>query len=437
MNGNSIMQLTKKLQVSNGGHILYFYDDLQHYLNNALSYIVTGLEHDHHILFIDSEEKNRLIEEKLKQILSNEQRCKVHFYDRCVFYGVHGDFNSQTIVNQLGEMLQPFLNKHISIRTWAHVDWKEQEGIADLLEKYEVIADSNVYGMGLLSVCAYDAKSVPASLLMKLMRSHEYLMTDNELIRSNLYKNTDETVIFPSLSVQSEMQSEMDLYKQKLDFVHVVSHEVRNPLTIIKAYASMVLKSESHLSPGSIEKMKSIADCVDIIDNEISYIIYTEQMLSNDLLWNKEMIRLLPSIQEVIDFMSIKARTQEIQLVYTLDLKGNEKLFNNTIGFKLILSNLLSNAIKYSHEHSKVIFSAVSDGKKVVMKIKDHGVGMHEHQLQNLFQKYGKFNQEKSGQGIGLYMVKKLLDHFEGTIHIQSTYNQGTEVRVELPLAES
>ncbi len=93
--------------------------------------------------------------------------------------------------------------------------------------------------------------------------------------------------------------------------------------------------------------------------------------------------------------MSIKARTQEIQLVYTLDLKGNEKLFNNTIGFKLILSNLLSNAIKYSHEHSKVIFSAVSDGKKVVMKIKDHGVGMHEHQLQNLFQKYGKFNQEK------------------------------------------
>lgn len=162
-----------------------------------------------------------------------------------------------------------------------------------MLEKYEVIADSNVYGMGLLSVCAYDAKSVPASLLMKLMRSHEYLMTDNELIRSNLYKNTDETVIFPSLSVQSEMQSEMDLYKQKLDFVHVVSHEVRNPLTIIKAYASMVLKSESHLSPGSIEKMKSIADCVDIIDNEISYIIYTEQMLSNDLLWNKEMIWLL------------------------------------------------------------------------------------------------------------------------------------------------
>lgn len=436
MNRNTIMQLTKKLQVSNGGHILYFYDDLPHYINNALSYIVTGLEQEHHILFIDSKERTHLIEEKLKQVLSDEQRMKVHFYDSCVFYALHGDFHCQSIVNHFGDILKPFLESQISVRTWAHVEWKEQDGIVDVLEEYEFIADSSVNGMGLISVCAYDAKSVPASLLTKLMRSHEYLMTDDELIRSNLYKNTDETVIFPSLSVQSEMQSEMDLYKQKLDFVHVVSHEVRNPLTVIKAYASMVLKSEAQLGLGSIDKMKSIADYVDIIDNEISYIIYTEQMLSNELLWNKEIIQLLPNIQEVINFMSIKARTQEIQLVYSLDLKGNEKLLNNSIGFKLILSNLLSNAIKYSHEQSKVLFTAAGNEKNVVMKIKDHGVGMHEHQMQNLFQKYGKINQEKSGQGIGLYMVKKLLDHFEGTIRIQSTYNQGTEVYVELPLAD-
>lgn len=433
---SNIMQLTKKLQVSSGGHILYFYDDLEYYLNNAVSYIVTGLEQGHHILFIDSQESTCLIDERLKQVLSDEQRSKVHFYDNCDFYGIHGDFHCQSIVSHFGDMLKPFLENHISVRTWARVVWKEQDKMINKLIEFENIADSSVNGMGLISVCAYAANSVPASLLTKLMRSHEYLMTDNELIRSSLYKNTDQTVIFPSFSIQSEMQSEMDLYKQKLDFVHVVSHEVRNPLTVIKAYASMVLKSEPQLSRGSMEKLKSIADYVDIIDNEISYIIYTEQMLSNEQLWTKEMIHLLSNIQEVIDFMSIKARTQEIQLNYTIELDGNEKLLNNGIGFKLILSNVLSNAIKYSHEQSTVLFTAAVEEKKVVMKIKDQGVGMHEHQLQNLFQKYGKINQEKGGQGIGLYMVKKLLDHFEGTIHIQSAFNQGTEVIVELPLAE-
>lgn len=433
---NKIMQLTKKLQVSSGGHILYFYDEVSNYINNALAYVVTGIEQKHHLLIIENRQRYQLLHDKLQAVLSQEQLTKVHFVDNYEFYRMYGDFHCQSIINHFMEILEPFIENQISIRTWAHVEWKEQDDILHKLEEFENAADSSVNAMGLISVCAYNANTAPASLQTIMMRNHEYFMTDKELVRSSLYTNSNKTVIFPSLSVQSEMQSEMDLYKQKLDFIHVVSHEVRNPLTVIKAYASMILGLESDLSGESVDKLTSIVDYVDVIDNEITHIIHTEQMLTNDLLWNKEIIEPLPIIQEVIDFMCIKARTQDIQLMAAMSLDGSERLLNNKIGLRLILSNVLSNSIKYSAEQTKVAFFASVEDSKLLIRVKDQGIGMNQEQIKKLFQKYGKMNQEKSGQGIGLYTVKMLLDHYHGSIRVESEVNEGTEVHVEFPLVD-
>ncbi|GAA3327957.1 hypothetical protein GCM10020331_069990 [Ectobacillus funiculus] len=75
----------------------------------------------------------------------------------------------------------------------------------------------------------------------------------------------------------------------------------------------------------NLSKIKEIRDYVDVIDNEMNHIIHTEQMLSNDLLWKKELVEPLPVIRDVIEFMTIKARTQNLELQHTLDLQGDEK----------------------------------------------------------------------------------------------------------------
>lgn len=79
-------------------------------------------------------------------------------------------------------------------------------------------------------------------------------------------------------------------------------------------------------------------------------------------------------------------------------------------------------------------FAAFVQEQQIRFTIKDEGVGMSEDQLKNLFKKYGKFDESRSGQGIGLYMVKSLTDRFKGTIHIQSELGHGTEVVVSFPL---
>ncbi|WP_129076978.1 hypothetical protein [Anaerobacillus alkaliphilus] len=81
-----------------------------------------------------------------------------------------------------------------------------------------------------MTVCCYDGNEVPASVQTDMMKSNPYLMTDTSLVKSSLYNHPAHT----SLSAQKNVEIELDFYRQKLDFIHVVAHEVRNPLTVIK-----------------------------------------------------------------------------------------------------------------------------------------------------------------------------------------------------------
>jgi signal transduction histidine kinase len=252
------------------------------------------------------------------------------------------------------------------------------------------------------------------------------MMTDTSVARSPFYAR--QPALFPSPLVQDQLNSEMDHYKQKLDFIHVMSHEVRNPLTVIKAYAKMMLSEQP--DDANKEKLQAIADYADVIDHEMAHIISTEQMLATDSLWAIADVELRPIVEEVADTMAIKARTQNVGL-HTRIMLADERTPGNAIGLKLIVSNLLSNAIKYSEEGDQVwLEAACAEDGWIELRFRDEGCGMTEEQQQKLFRKYEKTNTDKSGQGIGLFMVKKLLDHFEGTIAIASEPGQGTEVTI-------
>ncbi|UJF36485.1 MEDS domain-containing protein [Paenibacillus hexagrammi] len=429
------ISLTQQLNINNGSHILYFYSTPEGYLQNAVSYIKAGLELNQHVIFIDSEERIVHVRGMLQRELKEEQWAFIHFVNNYEFYRMYDDFRFEKILQNLSDMIQPYIEGQLEIRLWGHVDWRMQDSIQSKLNLYECKCDLTLAELGYLTVCAYDGSQVPASIQLDMMRCHEYMMTDHELIVSNLYRQgkQENRTLFPSLSVQAELQSEMDLYKQKLDFVHVVSHEVRNPLTVIKAYASLVQNKLE--DSGDREKLKAICDYVDEIDNEITHIINTEQMLSADSFWRKKLILPYNLLLEVVQIMEVKGRTQNIKLHTDFQLTGRETIVANAIGFKLIVSNLLSNAIKYSNEGDHVTFEVKRSGGSLALVVEDHGIGMTEEQMKLLFRKYEKFNEERSGQGIGLFMVKKIVDHFGGKIDVKSKPGVGTCITVTLPIA--
>ncbi|GAE37448.1 MEDS domain-containing protein [Halalkalibacter akibai] len=426
------ISLTENIQVNDGSHILYFYQSEEKYIENLISFILSAKQMNQHVIVIESYERyNHLLDRLGEKLQGLQLEEMLHYKNNIEFYQLHGDFKFERALESFKIAVQPFVNEELSVRVWGKVSWRDLTYSQDGLHKYEHECDLTVSEIGYMTVCVYDGNEVPAAVQTEMMRSHPYLMTDRDLVKSSLYNHKDHTV-FPSLSAQRSIESELDFYRQKLDFIHVVAHEVRNPLTVIKSFAT-ILKSE--IFDKDIQaKLSLIEDYSVAIDHEIHHIIQTEQMLTMDSFWKTKLIKVVPAMEEVIDVLTVKARTQNIQLITDLTVPGSVIINGNLMGFKLIISNLLSNAIKYSYEGQMVYIKSFTKKGKIHIHIRDNGVGMSKEDLAKLFQKYQKINQEVAGQGIGLFMVYQLVTHFKGEIDVTSERDCGTEVRVTFPL---
>lgn len=427
----SQIQLTKDLSVRDGGHILYFYKTDGAYIENAESFIITGVELNQHVIFIDKQERCQRILDNLRAKIDVS---KVQFINSYDFYETYHDFQYDRVLTNLEIVLEPYVKDRRIVRLWGYVEPREQADFINEINTYETSADVCISELGYTTVCAYDAQHTPAYVQTDLMAQHEFFMTDYQLLRSNLYRHSTMTnqVVFPSISVQRNVESEMDLYKQKLDFVHVVSHEVRNPLTVIKAYASLLARDEKDEERRA--KLNDITRYATVIDNEVTHIINTEEMLTTDAVWKKTLTMVCPAIEQAVEIMEVKAFTQNISLISDVELDGTELMLANLMGLKLIVTNLLSNAIKFSFEGQQVWLNIHKNVRTLKIIVTDKGIGMSPEQQSKLFKKYEKIHQDSAGQGIGLFMVKKLIEHFEGTIEVKSEMGRGSTFIIELPL---
>lgn len=187
---SKIVPLTKYMHLPTEAHILYFFENKTNYIENMMAYIKAGLDRGHHLLIIENPTIYSEVNPWILKLFTDEQRKCIHHMDNHTFYDYYGDFHIHSILKNFDEVLEPFFNHNISIRTWAHVEWKKQDNISAKLEEFENLADCSVNNHGLMSVCAYDASDVTASLQTTMMRSHEYLMTDTELVQSTLYRKS-------------------------------------------------------------------------------------------------------------------------------------------------------------------------------------------------------------------------------------------------------
>ncbi|MCD1258637.1 MEDS domain-containing protein [Paenibacillus athensensis] len=419
------ISLTQRLQIKSGEHLVYFYSSMEAYIRNLASFIKVGHACKQQVIIVDNQERCAGMLERLRGQLSKEALGRVQAVDS-------GD--RAQAADQLDKLLRTFADKRQEVRVWRHADWRKPQGRAARMHAYDCACGRILDAYGCVTVCAFDGEAAPASLQTAMMRCHEYFMTDEEIVVSGLYRTLSAPgPAIPGLAAQSELESEVDGYRQKLDFIHAVSHEVRNPLTVIKAYASLVMSKVQ--DAGDRDKLKAICDYVMEIDNEMTHIINTEQMLTSEALWRKKPIQPKTLLADVIGIMEVKGRTQNIRLETHVELSGAETIVGNAIGFRLTVSNLLSNAIKYSQEGGAVRLFAYTEQRQLVVVVEDDGIGMSEAQTALLFRKYEKMNEDRGGQGIGLFMVKKLVDHFRGSIGVWSRPNEGTRMTVQLPLA--
>jgi len=104
---------------------------------------------------------------------------------------------------------------------------------------------------------------------------------------------------------------------------------------------------------------------------------------------------------------------------------------------EIILNNLLSNAVKYNKENGEIHFNIKKKSTAIVIKVEDTGIGISEESLSKLFHEFTRIKTDKtrdiSGSGLGLSIIKKMIDLYGGTVEVQSTPDIGTTFIVTLP----
>lgn len=231
----------------------------------------------------------------------------------------------------------------------------------------------------------------------------------------------------------TELRRLEDLRNQ---FLGQASHELRTPLTIIKGYV-ITLLDDPRLAdaPQDIKKiLLRIEEESDRLSKLVEEVLELSRLKGGKTALSFVPVSLTKLVAETIESLSSYATRYQI----SIDLKIEDsipQILGDLNGLKRILLNLLDNAMKYSPKGGQVHTELSGTVDRAILKVTDHGAGISKEDLPHVFERFfqGKKKEQRKGWGLGLPIVKEIVEAHGGRIRIESIEHQGTTVTVLLP----
>lgn len=205
-----------------------------------------------------------------------------------------------------------------------------------------------------------------------------------------------------------------------------IAHEIRNPLTALKGFMELI-KSEA---PATQESYFSIMDQeFQRLDSILSELLYLSSPRKSSL----EKVDLVELSKEAIDFMQFEALMHNVILQLEVDEQLPHLVVGNEGRLKQMLINLIKNAIQAMNQQGNISIRLHATQYNVQLCVQDEGIGMSEEAYKNLFKPF--FTTKDQGTGLGLPLVKKIMDDLNGVIEVESMPNIGTTFILTFPNA--
>ena len=249
----------------------------------------------------------------------------------------------------------------------------------------------------------------------------------------NAKKNEDGKVVM-WVCTNTDIHENKLLEFRKDEFLSIASHELKTPLTSIKAYAQMIPLVND------IEKVHSMAyKCIDQsnkLERLISDLLTISKVNAGKMIFDKKEFDFAKLISECIESTQHSLSTHKIIVEST-----TEVLFNgDKIRLEQVLNNLLNNAIKYSPPGSDVIVKSDIVEKNLVVSVQDFGIGIEPESLSKLFERYYRVDNvamRYQGLGLGLYIAGEILKNHNGIFWVESELGKGSTFYIQLPLVDN
>lgn len=321
-----------------------------------------------------------------------------------------------------------------------------EEGLI-LIDKNKKILSVNNSGIKLLSgddkVSYYNKDFISLSRRRKLYdvleksienESSEEIVLEEEDKYLNIYVNPvlNNTTLVGLVILVVDFTTKHKLDLMRREFSANVSHELKTPLTSINGYAEMI---ENGMAKGEdIKKFASIiktegSRLLDLIDSIIKLSKIDEEEYNKDF----NLIDVYDLGKNIMDNLRIIAEEKNIELKLqgkSTFIKGNKSMIEEMI------SNLLDNGIKYTPSGGSIDLEITSQDGYAMVKVKDTGIGIPGSQQSRIFERFYTVDKSRSKKiqsaGLGLSIVKNIVEHHHGKIKLSSEINKGTEIIINI-----
>lgn len=265
------------------------------------------------------------------------------------------------------------------------------------------------------------------------MQSFVSIALDNALLYENVAEKNHE--LADSLARVTRLEN------LKTDMIRLASHDLKQPLTILRLYLSMIYHTTaSYLTDTQMGYVKSMQNAISIMESLITDILSLERIEAIALNLPDTTFDLLSICREQVQLVQVQAAARQLTLTFVTQLtqapvRGDDSQVREAV------SNLISNALKYTPEGGTIQVRLYTLQKRVCFEIQDNGIGIapdnHEHIFKPSYRVSTEQTQNISGTGWGLYLVKKIIETHDGTVGFTSQLGVGSTFFFELPLVEA
>ena len=225
------------------------------------------------------------------------------------------------------------------------------------------------------------------------------------------------------------------------DFVNNVTHEIKTPLSTILMAAEVLVEENIQIKPFRRDQYISIIrNEGERLRQELDRVLEVARMANAGHYLNKEVFAPKGQVSEIIERMKLQFKSYNgcAQIIW----KAEDAEINfDKKSFELILTNLIDNSLKYNISEPSINIRGRIIDKNLVIQVEDNGIGIEDVYHAELFHRFfrvplGETHHIK-GFGLGLYLVKQLMDAHNSSIFVSSIENKGTTVTLKIPLAKS
>jgi len=229
--------------------------------------------------------------------------------------------------------------------------------------------------------------------------------------------------------------------ESKSQFISIVSHELKIPMTSIRGYADLIRQGAAgDVVPQQTKFLNTIIDNVDRMADLVSDLSDISRIDTGRLRVQPQPLPLSELVRDTTAGMRPQFDAKQQHLHLDLE-QGLPMVLADHNRLMQVLSNLLSNANKYTPEGGRVTVSAVAKGPQVRLSVQDTGIGLGEADQNRLFTQFFRSEEpevrEQAGWGLGLYVTRRLLELMGGSIGMESELGVGSTFWIELPIAGS